>query len=165
MEYKLLEKELKKAELAKARKGEARLNEEFAWKKRAEKWVASEKALLGEKRALSGEIFTWAKEFARSPEYKRARGFLERDLEIFSGEWGHELSQFSGWSEINLVPDGTLVYEYGHKWVCRSFAIASPEELAKKLSYAYLKELHAFVHSDKVWRRIGVELDFKAKLA
>ncbi|MCL5115474.1 MAG: hypothetical protein M1528_03000 [Candidatus Marsarchaeota archaeon] len=165
MEYRVLEKRIALAEARAERQRKAEEANEARWARVARRWLENEKAKHKEKLELSESILAWAKEFAASKEYGRVQMLLDNnEIRIFDGEWGHEppseYGSYGCWSHVSVRKDGSLEYWAGYKWTSSSAHILrSKEEMASKLGYNYLSELNDFLHSKRVWQKLGDSLN------
>lgn len=130
------------------------------------KFWEKENKLLPEKIKMSKEIFKWANEFAESKEYKKiiqlAKTYFIPSLVDAVGQglriygidgWGHttEYKEHGLHSYLYVEPKGGFQYAPFYKWIgLEKFSLEKPEELAQKLSKAYIKDLHEHIESGKV---------------
>lgn len=157
---------------------EGRRAEEKQWvekqRKKEEKadrrFWQEESRKLDKKLGLAEDIFRWCRKFSRTKEYRKmlALGFdcgqdIKKSLKLYYGRWGHERGRGmddSCLSQLCLRKDGTLHYIAGYKWMWplheRTFKTA--RELAKGLTKDYLKELHHFITTGRVYEKLQKEV-------
>lgn len=163
-----MERSLQKAEYAVAERRKEEIEEEAKNAALMHAHRDHERAWYEEKLRLSKEVFSWAREFVRSGEYRKTSKLLNEGLvskvEIYSGGWGHELPKYGDygcWSRVYLEANGKLEYGAGYKWMgfTKRLHLDSPEKLARLLDYKYIKELHSSITSGRVWKHVGERLD------
>jgi hypothetical protein len=163
MAYKELSGAIKRAEALRDAARDRHDEEKLKEARSEREWARNEWAKRDEKLALSKEIFSWVREFAKSEEYDKARKFLcSDDLYIFRWNWGHKFveGQYGCWSEVRLTQEGSLRYSAGYKWMgyVKHLRIGSEEELTGKLSHDYIAKLHGSIKTGKVLEHVGREL-------
>ena len=157
-----LKKSIESAERRKAEEKRRELAREEREESANRKFWGEEGKKLDEKLKLAEDIFRWGRGFSRSEEYRRLLDILSDDsLWFYGGGWGHERSGDNGrWSRLYLRRDGTLYYWAGYKWMpCGpEWIFRTPRELAKRLTKNYLKELHRFIATGRVYERLREEV-------
>lgn len=144
-----------KREAEEVRKKEERADREF-WQ--------GERRNMGEKLRLAEDIIRWSRKFCRSEEYRRLRRIDFSDyLTFYCSWWGHkrEGRGFGCVSQLYLRKDGTFYYSTRYKWFPypykRTFKTA--RELAKRLTRDYLKELHQFIATGRVYEKLRKKVE------
>lgn len=153
-----------------------KLKEEME-RKKGVKLKRLEDKFLPEKIKMSKEIFEWANEFAKSGEYKKIiqlanehfyhiyglTDLVGRGVQIYAiNEWGHTteykeygLRSHLYHSYLHVKPDGSIQYISYYKYIgVENFSMEKPEELAKKLSRAYIEDVYKNIKSGGILERI-----------
>lgn len=142
-----------------------RLNEEERLKRiqenrRKEQYEEYEEDKEIEKLKLHREIRKWADEFVGTDIFHNLLDYYDK-IEIFGGEWGHEIDgdSYGCWSYINIEEYGRLEYNAGYKWMGVSTRFLIDESSIQRLNYKYLKDLYEFLNSGDVYGHLkrGVE--------
>lgn len=160
-----LNKAIKSAEKQKAEEKREEEEERRKEERADRKFWQGEGKKLGEKLRLAEDIFRWGREFSRGKEYRKLLKIHNiRDyLPLHRSWWGHEREGrgFGCVSELHLRRDGTLYYNTRYKWFPypykRNFKTAS--ELAKGLTWGYLKGLHQFIVTGQVYKELREEVE------
>ena len=131
--------------------------------KKEKEFLEKENKLLPEKIRLCKEIFTWARGFIKTEQFRDALevGGYSRELYVHGGGWGHRVPEFGGsgcWSRVYLTSKNgpRLLYCPGYKWMpgMEDLTFTKPEAMAEKLYYQYLKDFHESVKSGNVYKTI-----------
>lgn len=153
----LKKKKEKEKKLRDAERASDKEDREF-WKK--------EEKLLPQKKRLYADIIAWRNKFAKSKQFENVLDAIEDDhVEIYGTcGWGHR-KNYSGrdQSRVILWCDGALEYSAwtsaiggGYNQVYFKFGEAG--KTARKLTYDYLKKLHAHITDGEVYKTIAAEL-------
>ena len=126
-------------------------------------FLKRENELLEEKLKISKEIFTWAKGFIKTKQYKELLELEGDEIQIHGGGWGHLIldKDTGGWSRFYLTGREKPKFRYwpGYKWYpYEGFTIATGEGLAKNLSHGYLDGILKSIKSEAVYREIRTNL-------
>ena len=120
---------------------------------------------------LTKDIFEWGKNFSQSSLYKRLTTLAAENSGIsiwgYSSFWRHKRDgkDQRRIAQLDLKEGGTFFYSGWYKWMgCGpKMTFKNPEEMAKRLTYDYLNELHKFIKSGKGYEcikgRLQRELD------
>jgi len=113
-----------------------------------------EKEHLDEKKRFLADILDWKNKFIK--EYANIFK-VKAILQIFRWNWAHtkpDMKDDACWSVLELTKDGKLIYKSGYKWMPHKEKIELNQNTINKLIYSYLKELHNFVMSDDVYKKL-----------
>ena len=129
------------------------LEEEKKVKEEWKKYKKNEQKRLKEKIEICKIIFNWKEEFLKTPEGASLFLKSEEHLWAFGGNYAHKIGGHGCWSRIYFEPK-TIDYHRGYKWLGggRKYSFTNPEEMAKRLSYDYLKEFLGEIKSKKIFR-------------
>jgi len=134
----------------------------------AQKQQRSEQELYPQKLELSRNIFAWKDGFRSSPEGKKVKKRTVGEVELYYGGWGHLQIPFDdsgSWACLLVAKEFcgdevVISYRAGYKaqGFRAYFDFKKTEQMAQKLTHAYLQKVWDHLDKGKVWKELEKEL-------